>query len=255
MIPYFRLPPLRVLGQPIEPFTWFVAAGILVCFLLMQRRVRAVGLHEPTSAAGFLWLAVGGLFGAHALEVLAYYPERLWERGPLTLLALWEGLSSFGGFIGGALGLYLFCRRYGVWMLVYGDALMFGLAPGWAVARAGCFVSHDHPGVASSFVLAVAYPDGPRHNLGFYEMLWSLVIAAVLHLLPRRRRFVGFYTALVLCLYAPARFLLDFLRTADRRYLGLTAAQYLCWVMVAIAAVLIVRGRERGTNERGTNEA
>jgi phosphatidylglycerol:prolipoprotein diacylglycerol transferase len=249
MIPYFKLPPLRVLDQPIQPFTWFVAVGILVCFLLMQRRVRAVGLHAPTSAAGFLWLAVGGLFGAHALEVLAYYPERLVERGPLTLLAVWEGLSSFGGFIGGALGLYLFCRRYSLSFLAHGDALMFGLAPGWAIARAGCFVAHDHPGVASSFVLAVAYPDGPRHNLGLYEMLWSLCIAAVLHLLPRKKRFVGFYITLVLCLYAPARFLLDFLRTGDRRYLGLTAAQYLCGVMVAIAAYLIVRGRGRGTTD------
>jgi phosphatidylglycerol:prolipoprotein diacylglycerol transferase len=131
-------------------------------------------------------------------------------------------------------------------MLPYLDALMYGFAPGWILARAGCFVSHDHLGTRSDFFLAVAYADGPRHNLGFYEMLVAIGITAVLYALARRRSFVGFHTALVLCLYAPARFLMDMLRTGDARYLGLTPAQYLCFVMLAIAAVLIVRGSREG---------
>jgi phosphatidylglycerol:prolipoprotein diacylglycerol transferase len=120
---------------------------------------------------------------------------------------------------------------------------MYGFAPGWIVARAGCFFAHDHPGWRSGFVLAVAYPGGARHDLGLYEMLLAAVITGVLYLVGRRRRFVGFSTALVLAIYAPARFLLDFLRAEDRRYLGLTPAQYLCGVMLVIAAVLIARAR------------
>lgn len=248
MIPYFQLPVIRVFGEPIPPFTWLVGLGMLVCFVLAQRRVRAEGLYAPVSAVGLAWVAAGGFIGAHIFEVAAYYPERLMQN-PFSLVEIWEGISSFGGFIGGTIALQLYCRRQGVWMLAYLDPMMYGFAPGWIIARAGCAVSHDHPGLASDFVLAVAYPGGSRHDLGFYEMLLAAGITAVLYLLPRRRPFVGFTTALVLALYAPARFLLDFLRTEDRRYLGLTPAQYLCGVMLIIAAMLVVRGRARRSHQ------
>ena len=245
MIPHFELPSVVLFGQPIRPFTWFVSAGMVLCYFLALRRVKAEGLYAPLAAVGLFWVAVGGFIGAHVVEVVAYYPERL-LRDPFTLFAVWEGLSSFGGFIGGTIALYIYTRRRGVWMLAYVDAMMYGFAPGWILARGGCFVSHDHLGLYSNFFLAVAYPGGARHNLGFYEVLWAAVITLVLYALPRRRRFVGFYTALVLCLYAPARFLLDFLRTDDRRYLGLTPAQYLCGALVVLAVVLILKGRARG---------
>ena len=248
MVPYVQLPVVRVLGQPIHPFTWLLGLGMLLCYVLAQRRVRAVGLYAPVSAVGLAWITAGGFIGAHVFEVVAYYPERLLQN-PLSLVAIWDGISSFGGFIGGTIAFEIYCRRQGVWMLAYLDALVFGFAPGWIVARGGCFVSHDHPGLASDFFLAVAYPGGPRHDLGFYEMLLAAAITLVLYLQPRRRRFVGFYTALVLSLYAPARFLLDFLRTGDRRYLGLTPAQYLCVVMLGIVVVLVLRGRARGLTD------
>jgi phosphatidylglycerol:prolipoprotein diacylglycerol transferase len=248
MVPYFQLPVFHVLGVPVHPFTWLVGLGMLVCFFLAQRRVRAVGLYAPVSAVALAWITAGGFIGAHIFEVVAYYPERVLQN-PLSLFEIWDGISSFGGFIGGTIAFQIYCHRQGVWMLAYLDALVFGFAPGWIIARCGCFVSHDHLGLASDFFLAVAYPGGARHNLGLYEMLLAAAITLVLYLLPRRRRFVGFYTALVLLLYAPSRFLLDFLRTGDRRYFGLTPAQYLSCVMLVLAVWLVLRGRARGLKE------
>ncbi len=251
MIPYFTLPPFSLAGQPIHPFTWLVGLGMITAYLLGRRRVRRVGLYEPFYAGAMLWITLGGFLGAHVLEVLAYYPERLRERGPLTLLEVWDGLSSFGGFLGGTVALLLFCRRYRVWALAYLDAMVFGFAPGFVLARAACFVSHDHLGRGSTFMLAVAYPDGPRHNLGLYEMLLAAAISAVLYALPRRPRPVGATTALTLAIYAPGRFLLDTLRTGDRRYLGLTPAQYGCFVLLGLALWLAWAGKRRGVTDSG----
>jgi len=244
MIPHFELPVVRVLGQPLYPFTWLMILGMIVCYFLAQRRVKAIGLYAPLSAVALFWIAVGGFIGAHVVEIVAYYPERL-LADPLSLLRVWEGISSFGGFIGGTIAFHIYCQRRGIWMLAYLDALWYGFAPGWIVARSGCFVAHDHLGLRSDFVLAVAYADGARHNLGLYEMLWAAVISIVLYAIARRPSpFVGFHTALVLLLYAPARFLLDFLRTGDRRYLALTPAQWLSFLLIGIALYLIVRRRE-----------
>lgn len=254
MLPYIEIPVPRIFGQPLYPYSWLICLGIALCFVLAQRRVRLVGLYAPLSAVGLFWVAVGGFIGGHVVELVAYYPERLLAN-PLVLLQIWEGLSSFGGFIGGTLALYLHCKRHGAWMLAYIDAQLYGFAPGWIVARAGCVAAHDHPGLPSDFVLAVAYPGGPRHDLGLYEMLLAAGITAVLYALPLRRRFVGFYTALVLLLYAPVRFIFDYLRTEDRLYFGLTPAQYLCCLMVALALVLIIRGRGSGSGDRGSGIA
>ena len=247
MVPHVQLVELRLLGQSLSPFHLIIALGMVVCYVLAQRRVRAEGLYAPVGAAGLVWVAVGGYAGAHLLEVLAYHPDRL-LREPLWLLAVWDGWSSFGGFIGGTVALHLFCQRQGVWMLAYLDALIYGFAPGWVIARCACVFAHDHLGGPSDFVLAVAYAGGPRHNLGLYEVLLAAGITVVLYALPSRPRFVGFYTALVMLLYAPGRFLLDLLRTGDRTYLGLTPAQYLCLVMVGLAVHLVVRGRTRGAS-------
>jgi phosphatidylglycerol:prolipoprotein diacylglycerol transferase len=75
---------------------------------------------------------------------------------------------------------------------------------------------------------------GPRHDLGLYEALWTMVIAAAFWALRKKDVQPGFFTALFVVLYAPARFVLDFLRNtdlpgADRRLAGLTPAQ---WGMV-----------------------
>lgn len=243
MVPYLQLPALRLFGLTVYPFVYLIALGMIVCYFLGMRRVRAVGLYAPMAAVGLVCVAIGGFLGAHLLEQVAYRPARLLAE-PQSLLALGSGWSSFGGFIGGTVALYIYSLRQGFWMLAYLDALVYGFAPGWIIARSGCFFSHDHPGHHSDFLLAVAFPGGARHDLGLYETLLAAGITVVLYALPLRRRFVGFYTALVLVLYAPARFLLDFLRTEDRTYGGLTPAQYGCLVMLLAAAYLVLRRRQ-----------
>ena len=132
-------------------------------------------------------------------------------------------------------------------MLDYGDAFALGTAPGWAIARLGCFSVHDHPGVRTSFPLAVAFPDGPRHDLGLYDALWLAAIAVLLFWLARRGVLKGRLLAVLAVLYAVGRFNFDFLRASDlayrdARYLGLTPAQYFCFALVGWGAVTLARG-------------
>ena len=119
----------------------------------------------------------------------------------------------------------------------YSDPLALAVAPGWAVARLGCFVAHDHPGARTTFPLAVDFPAGPRHDLGLYDALFLFALAGVLLLLRRRRLLAGKLLPLLALLYAMGRFGLDFLRArdlkyVDARYFGLTPAQYACFLLV-----------------------
>ena len=45
-----------------------------------------------------------GFLVGHIVHVLAYNPHRLSEDGIMSLIRVWEGFSSTGGFIGAVLG-------------------------------------------------------------------------------------------------------------------------------------------------------
>ena len=205
---------------------------------------------DPAPLTSFAtWALIGGLVGGHLVHVLLYHPEELRSGGILQVLKVWDGLSSTGGVLGGLAAGALFFRRHRLSFARYGDVIALSVAPGWAVARLGCFAVHDHPGVRTSFPLAVLFPDGPRHDLGFYDALLLAAITLLLYGLRRRGALRGSLLAVLALLYGAGRFVLDFLRArdlpyVDARYLGLTPAQYFCGALVACGAwALLARRR------------
>ena len=146
------------------------------------------------------------------------------------LLEFWSSLSSFGGMVGGLVGIYLVMRfkhMRGADMLRFFDLLIYALPFTLAVGRLGCALKHDHPGVSSAHWLAVQFPDGPRFDLGLLEFLYVGTIAAIFAVLGRRHRPAGFYIGLFFALYGPVRFAMDTLRVSEVRYHGWTPGQYL----------------------------
>jgi phosphatidylglycerol:prolipoprotein diacylglycerol transferase len=247
VLPNLHIEPLQIdlfgLKLPIEPFGVLVAVGLLVGYLLGRRRARIIGLDPDVCADAMWWALVSGFVGAHLVSMIFYYPEELAEN-PLLLLYIWSGISSFGGFVGGVLGGVIFLRRWGASARAYADAIVYGFVPGWIFGRLGCTIVFDHPGVRSDFLLAMEDRAGiARHNLGLYEMLFAVGLGLLLLILRKRRPFAGFYSALILLLYSPVRFMFDFLRTADKTYLGLTPGQYLAIACFLFGAGLFVYGR------------
>jgi phosphatidylglycerol:prolipoprotein diacylglycerol transferase len=168
-------------------------------------------------------------------------------------LRIWEGISSYGGFIGGAGGFafYVWWKRLPV--RLYADTTIVGLLPAFSIGRIGCTVVSDHVGSAVDTAKWYAFmaEDYPRklniahlaeHYPGTSEMIraWNLGLIELLYLIPvnililwlafrsTKRMNAGFITVVTGVLYAPVRFYLDFLRPeeTDPRYGGLTFAQW-----------------------------
>jgi phosphatidylglycerol:prolipoprotein diacylglycerol transferase len=234
MIPYLDIPPLVLGPISIHPFGVLAVIAILVGSWVTLHHARRLGIDEQVVRSALWWILVGGFVGAHLVAVLAYEPEKI-AADPLLLLKVWKGLSSTGGFVGALVGLLLFARVRREPIGRIADVVALGLLPGWIFGRLGCYLAHDHPGTRSDFFLAVSYPGGARHDLGFYEMLVTAGLFLVFELVRRVTRLPGRVALLVAVAYAPVRFLLDFLRAADRLYLGLTPAQYACIGMFLLA--------------------
>ena len=248
-IPWFELPSLSLGPFTIQSFGVLSALGILLATILMSRAARELG-KDPQVPVDFAVVGViAGVVGGHLVHLFAYHPEEL--REPWRIVMLWQGLSSMGGLLGGVIAAVVWFRVKRIRFADYADAFALGLAPGWGVARIGCFTVHDHPGVLTSFPLAVQFPDGPRHDLGLYEAIVLLALGAVLWILHRRDRLRGGLLPLLALVYGIARFLLDFLRArdvpyADARHLGLTFAQYTAVALVVWGAAGLVRVRRAG---------
>jgi len=275
MIPYFEQPTLPVGPITLHAFGALAGAAILAGSALTVKRCRKTGLDPDRGGDLAIYAIVAGFVAAHLYATLAYYPRDVLEN-PLLLFKVWENISSFGGFVGGVFGIWLFFRVRapglpGEEKWKYLDAVAFVLPFAWTIGRLGCAVAHDHPGTVTTFPLGVslATPDARAyiasyygsagrlaelpppellarmafHDLGWYEFLYTLfAIVPAFLVLDRKPRRPGFYAIAFLFLYVPARFALDFLRLADARYLGLTPAQY-AGIAALAAAVIAVRLR------------
>jgi len=246
MIPYIHIPSLDLKIAVIEPFGVCVATGILLGFFSAKRRAARVGLDPEEAHSMAIWMLLAAFAVAHIVSMVFYFPERLAEK-PWEIFFIWAPISSMGGFLGAFIGSFWYARRKKLSYLAYADIFVYGVIVGWIFGRLGCSLAHDHPGIRTDFFLAVNYPGGPRHDLGFYEFLFTLlVLYPVTRLLGRKPRPDGFFLAVVPMLYAPVRFGFDFLRSrsfgnVDLRYLGLTAAQWLCIAMFVAGAWLLGR--------------
>jgi len=262
LIPYITLPELTLLpahlfkGFPpmpisIKPFGALVATGIFLASHLTIKRARKIGLDERAMSSFIAWVVGIGLVGGHVFDELFYYPQRLVDD-PLSLFKLWDGLSSFGGFMGGVIAILIWRRRYRVPVLPYADNMMALFPLGWAFGRTGCATAHDHPGLLSDSWLAVQYPGGGRFDLGLLELLLTIPLMLGFLWLARKPRPWGFFLALGCISYAPLRFALDFLRehdavpgdvhgAIDPRYFYLTPAQWECFGLLAFGLFLLQR--------------
>jgi phosphatidylglycerol---prolipoprotein diacylglyceryl transferase len=260
MIPYFEIPPLHIGPIVVQSFGVLAAAGVALASWLLVREAAREGLDTAPMRDFAPWAVVGGVIGGHLMHLFLYHPEELhgpW--GALQILKVWDGLSSTGGVIGGALAAVLWFRAHRLSLLRYGDVLALAIAPGWAVARLGCFTVHDHPGRLTSFPLAVAFPGGARHDLGLYDALLLAAIAVVLFALARTQLLRGRLLSLLALLYGIGRFALDFLRAtdvpyADARYFGFTPAQYVCVLLVGFGVMQLARSARRPSGHTGGDE-
>ena len=286
-LPYVHLGALDI-GIPIQWFGVIVAIGVLIGATPLRRYAEWHGVSDDQIRSLLTWILISGFLGAHEFDVIAYphidtglvqprwgwFPIALWPSNWPVVIRFWDGISSFGGFIGGGIGYALFVWWKRLPPRLFADITIVGLLPAFTIGRIACTLVSDHIGAAVdpnawySF-LAMDYPrslnladlavDNPgtsefirAWNLGLIEFLYLLPINIVVLWLafrPSKRMPAGFITVLTGVLYAPVRFFLDFLRPegTDPRHFGLTFAQWSAIAAFGVALYAASRILKTGT--------
>jgi phosphatidylglycerol:prolipoprotein diacylglycerol transferase len=265
-MPFFQLGSIG----PIQGFGVIVAVGVLFGASLLRRYAEWHGVSDDHIRHLLGWVTVTGFLGAHVFDVIAYQ-WRDFMRDPVLMLKIWSGISSYGGFVGGAIGFAWFVWWKKLPPRLMADITIVGLLPAFSIGRIGCTLVNDHIGAV------VAHPDAwyasfateyptklnmeslnyllAHHpelasqktvlawNLGFIELLYLIPVNLLILWLAFRsskRMPAGFITVLTGVLYAPVRFFLDYLRppNSDPRHLGFTFAQW-CSIVAFGAAIYV----------------
>jgi phosphatidylglycerol:prolipoprotein diacylglycerol transferase len=252
-LPYISTPSITIelplVGHhTITPFGALVVIGVLVGLRCCRRMVALRGLDPAQLEPLTLRVLVFGFAMAHWVSLVFYFPDQVLAR-PWILLLPTSGLSSVGGFIGGVIAFAWVCRRRGLQMRAWADVLAYGLLAGFTIGRVGCSVVHDHPGTTASpdaWLAVGPWPDGTwRYDLGLVEMsVLAIACAWVYTSFDPRRVAPGRFTAGLAIAYGCGRFALDFLRSEDLRYAGVTVAQ-----MAALGFVIAGLALWRGSSE------
>ena len=303
MIPFFEPVKFQITeGFAIHGFGIMVAIGLWLGTNMAMDKAKRDGLDPDIINRVVTWMIFGIFVGGHLGHVFFYQPFKLfggtgpdgvvYSADPAYLFKVWDGLSSFGGFIVTAFLCWLFFKRenkrvqkenrkrrednetaeekksliFPVKTSNYGDCVIYGFPMAFGLGRVGCFLAHDHPGKHTDFVLGVQgiCPDAwanisiACHDLGLYEAIWACTLIPIVRWMDRKKgRFQGFYLAFIPMYYAPFRLFFDSLRTNDRRLFGdlLTPAQIGAIVLFFIGLAVWMKCRHTQPVRKLTEES
>ena len=239
----------------------FIMIGVIAAAFLAQAEAKRRGMDPDFLWDALFWIVLAGIVGARLWHVFTPPPSMV-EQGittqwyfthPLDMINIRNGgLGIPGAVIGGALALWIFCRRKKMSFLTWGDITVPGVALAQAIGRWGNFFNQELYGLPTNLPWKI-YID-PLHRvpgyenfdyfqpLFFYESLWNILNMALL--LWAARRFEkwlkpGDIFLAYMILYAIGRFGLEFLRLDASQVGGINFNQTFMVFVALIAGVIL----------------
>lgn len=129
----------------IHTYALCIIAGIVAAVLLTEWRLRRRGVAAWTVIDIALWAVPLGIIAARLYHVFTHMGDYFYQGANLwNVFAIWDGGNAiYGSLIGGALGVWIGCRRAGIRFLSFADAMAPGLLAAQAIGRLGNWFNHE----------------------------------------------------------------------------------------------------------------
>ena len=272
---YLPSPPQGVwhLGPiPVRAYALCIIAGVVVAVWIGQRRWTARGGEPGTVAEIAVWAVPFGVVGGRTYHVLTDWSTYFGDggKGALAALRIWDGgLGIWGAVALGGVGAWVGCRRRGIALPAFADAVAPGVVLAQAIGRVGNYFNQELYGGPTDLPwgLEIFYRRDPSGRVGIslldgtstgqvalvvhptflYEALWSLVVFAALLYLDRRYDLGhGRLFALYVAAYCFGRFWVELLRSDPATHLGPLRINTVTATVVMVAALIYLAKAPRG---------
>jgi prolipoprotein diacylglyceryl transferase len=262
---------------PIRAYALCIVAGIVAAVLITEKRWVDRGGAAGDVLDIAVWAVPFGIIGGRLYHVISSPRAYFGEGGdPWRAFAIWEGgLGIWGAIALGGVGAWIACRRRGIPLPAFADALAPGLLVAQAIGRLGNWFNNELFGSATDLPWrlriyewaggrAARGPDGEPIVLGYfhptflYELLWNLAAAAFVIWADRRFRLGhGRAFALYVISYCTGRLWIELLRTDPaEHFFGIRLNVFTSIVvgLLAVAYFVWQRGKPREVIVRGVGD-
>ncbi|RZT85249.1 prolipoprotein diacylglyceryl transferase [Pseudonocardia sediminis] len=265
---------------PIRAYALCIIAGIAVALWWGEKRLVARGGEPGTVLDVAVWAVPFGLVGGRLYHVATDWPTYFGPGGqPLDALKIWNGgLGIWGAIALGGVGAWIACRRRGLPLPIFADAVAPGIVAAQAIGRLGNWFNQELYGAPTTLPWGLEIyrrvdpATGAEDPLGgvaldptpiavvtptfLYELLWNLVVAAIVVWADRRFRLGhGRAFAVYVAGYTLGRFFIELMRTDPAtRVFGDIRINVVVSGVVFLGAAAYVAFAKRGREEIAPRE-
>ncbi|MFF7496692.1 prolipoprotein diacylglyceryl transferase [Streptomyces rubiginosohelvolus] len=235
---------------PLRGYAFCIIIGVFVAVWFGNKRWIARGGKAGTVADIAVWAVPFGLVGGRLYHVITDY-QLYFSDGEnwVDAFKIWEGgLGIWGAIAFGAVGAWIGCRRRGIPLPAWADALAPGIAFAQAIGRWGNWFNQELYGKPTDLPWAVEISEGANRVAGtyhptfLYESLWCIGVALLV--IWADRRFTlghGRAFALYVAAYCAGRAWIEYMRVDEAHHiLGLRLNVWTAIIVFVLAVVYIV---------------
>jgi prolipoprotein diacylglyceryl transferase len=261
---------------PIRAYALCIIAGIILAIWWGERRWIARGGTAGTIIDIAVFAVPFGLVGGRLYHVATDWYRYFGEgKHPLDALKIWDGgLGIWGAIALGAVGAWIGCRVKGVPLPAYADAIAPGIVTAQAIGRVGNYFNQELYGAHTDLpwgleiyrrvneagaednlngvaINHIPIDGSPVHPTFLYELLWNLLVAALVVYVDRKFRLGhGRAFAVYVMGYTLGRTWIEMMRTDEANHVF--GVRINVWVSILVflgAAVYFLLARTRGERE------
>lgn len=282
---YIPSPPQGVwhLGPiPIRAYALCIIAGIVAALIIGDRRWEQRGGERGVIYDIALWAVPFGLVGGRLYHVMTDWQTYFGAHGKGIgkAIAVWEGgLGIWGAVALGGVGAWIACRRRGIPLPAFADAIAPGIVLAQAIGRLGNYFNQELTGGPTTLPwgLELFYrrsADGTVdvlnlngvstgevaqvvHPTFLYELLWNVFVFVLLIVVDRRFKIGhGRLFAMYVAAYCVGRFCVELMRVDPATQFGGIRVNSFTSTLVFVGAVAYIllapKGREDPATLGGT---
>ena len=254
---------------PIRAYALCILLGIVVATLWTRRRWAAAGRDPDEVLDIVFWAVPFGIVGGRLYHLITD-PELYFlpGRDPIRALYIWDGgLGIWGAVALGAVGAWIGCRKHGVRLRDFADAVAPGLVLAQAIGRWGNYFNQELFGGPTTLPWGLEIDPAHRpidtpgiatyHPTFLYESLWDIGVAVLLVWAGRRFHLRnGRLFALYVAAYTVGRAWVEALRVDHaNHFLGLRINDWVSLVVFLGAVAFLLLSRHRDQEQAGPSDA
>lgn len=246
----------EIFGIQIKSYGLMIAIGIIAAASLFINKGKKRGYDEDSLLNLIIFAVIGGILGGKGLFIITELKNII--KDPSILLNFGYGFVIYGAIGGGALAIYLYCRKKKWNILEILDITVGGLAIAQGFGRIGCFLAGCCYGAATDLPIGVVFPEGSLapagihvHPTQIYSSVFDFILGFFLLYYGRKKRVHGKVMGMYLIIYSIGRFLVEFLRDDPRGNVGLLSTSQFIAIFTLVLGIIIfnisrfVKGEKR----------